>query len=261
MFLTRLIAGVLLCLPVLSATAQNTRITDRNQIGWYNVFGNVKLKKGWSLHGEYQWRRDNWVTHWQQGLLRAGLGYQLHPKLQARVGYAWAETFAYGDYPLNSLGRDFTEHRMFEMFTLSDKIGRVDITHRFMLEQRWIGRYFTADAAREDDYLYVNRARYMLRLQMPLQGATLDDGEFYAAVYDEIFLGFGKNVNENVYDQNRIGLLAGYRFGPKFRLEGGFLSQILQLGREITPPDSLNPNGRNVFQYNNGVLLNAVFFW
>lgn len=259
MFLTRFFAGGALCLLALTATAQNTRINDHNRIGWWNVLGNMKLKKGWSLHGEYQWRRDNWVTHWQQGLVRVGLGYQLHPKFQARIGYAWAETFPYGDYAINGFGRDFTEHRVYQMFTLNDKIGRVDITHRFMLEQRWIGRYTSAALTREDDYLFVNRLRYLLRLQAPLQGSTLDNGEFYAAAYDEILIGFGKNVNENVYDQNRIGLLLGYRFGPKFRLEGGFISQILQLGREIILPDS--PNGRNVFQHNNGVVLNAVFFW
>ena len=72
----------------------------------------------------------------------------------------------------------------------------------------------------------------------------------YAAIYDEIFVGFGKNVNENVFDQNRLGVLLGYRFSSKVRIEGGFLSQIVQLPREVT--------GRNVFQYNTGVILSTI---
>ena len=72
-----------------------------------------------------------------------------------------------------------------------------------------------------------------------------------AAIYDEIFIGFGKNVNENVFDQNRLGVLLGYRFSSKLRIEGGFLSQIVQLPREI--------NNRNVFQYNNGLIVHTVF--
>jgi hypothetical protein len=56
-------------------------------------------------------------------------------------------------------------------------------------------------------------------------------------------IGFGKNVAENIFDQNRIGILFGYRFSPKVRLEAGYLNQIVQLGREI--------NNQNVFQYNN----------
>ncbi len=239
-------------------SAQNTRISDHNRVGWWAGFATFKLSPMWSLHSEYQWRRENFVTDWQQGLLRVGANYQIGPKLQLRAGYAWAETFAYGDYPINGLGRDFTEHRAFQMATLTDRPGgRLDVSHRFMLEQRWIGRYTQPEAAREDEYFFVNRLRYMFRAQCPLQGNTLEDKEFYAAAYDEVFVGFGKNVNENVFDQNRIGLLLGYRFGKKLRVEGGFFNQILQLPREVTLPGSTN--GRNVFQHNTGFILNTFF--
>ena len=91
----------------------------------------------------------------------------------------------------------------------------------------------------------------MFRAQIPLKGREITDKTPYAAIYDEVFVGFGKNVNENVFDQNRLGLLIGYRFSPKVRIEGGFLSQIVQVGREIT--------GRNVFQYNSGMIISTHF--
>lgn len=237
--------------------AQNTRINDYNSVGWWAGFGTFKLADKLSLHAEYQWRREDYVLYWQQSLLRVGANYQIAPKIQLRLGYAWIETFPYGDYPINALGRDFTEHRIFQMATLTDKPGRLDFAHRFMLEQRWIGRYTSAEATKEDDFFFVNRLRYMFRMQYPLKGNTLDDKEFYAAAYDEIFIGFGKNVNENVFDQNRIGLLLGYRFSKKFRVEGGYFNQILQLPREVTLPGE--SNGRNVFQHNTGFILNAYF--
>ncbi len=257
MRLRQLLLLTFLALFSFAATAQNTRIKDPNQVGWWAGFTTFKLSSKWGIHSEYQWRRENFVTDWQQGLLRVGLNYQLTPKVQLRAGYAWAETFSYGNYPINGLGKDFTEHRVFQMATLTDKLGRLDVSHRFMLEQRWIGRYTSPELTREDEYFFVNRLRYMFRMQCPLQGKTLDNKEFYAAAYDEIFIGFGKNVNENVFDQNRIGLLIGYRFNKKFRIEGGFFNQILQLPREITLPDS--PNGRNVFQYNSGFIVNTFF--
>jgi len=238
-----------------SSMAQNTRITDRNKVGWWAGFATFKLNNKWGIHTEYQWRRENFVTDWQQGLSRVGLNYQATPKVQLRAGYAWIETYNYGDYPINGLGRDFTEHRAFQMATLTDKPGRLDVSHRFMLEQRWIGRYTKPEVTREDEYFFVNRLRYMFRMQCPLKGKTIDDKEFYAAVYDEIFIGFGKNVNENVFDQNRIGLLLGYRFNKTLRIEGGFFNQIVQLPREITLPGS--PNGRNVFQHNTGFIINT----
>jgi hypothetical protein len=231
--------------------AQNTRISNHNTIGWFAYTGTIKLGKKTGLHTEYQWRRTNIVQHWQQGLVRLGFNYQLHQRLQLRLGYAWAETFAYGDIPINGFGKTFTEHRAYEMLTLSDKISIVELSHRLMLEQRWIGRYSTAALTKEDSYLFLNRLRYMLRIQVPLKGKTIGNKTPYAALYDEILLGFGKNVNENVFDQNRLGLLLGYRFNNSFRVEAGFLHQALQLGREV--------NNQNVFQYNSGFLLSTAF--
>ena len=91
----------------------------------------------------------------------------------------------------------------------------------------------------------------MYRMQWAIGKKKIGDKTPYAALYDEILIGFGKNVNENVFDQNRLGLLIGYRFSPKFRVEGGFIQQLLQLGREV--------NNRNVFQYNNGIVFNSFF--
>lgn len=90
----------------------------------------------------------------------------------------------------------------------------------------------------------------MYRMQIPLKGKIIDNKTPYAAVYDEVFIGFGKNVNENVFDQNRVGLLLGYQFSPKLKMEGGYISQVAQLPREV--------NGRNVFQYNNGFIFSVM---
>ena len=229
--------------------AQNNRITTKNNIGWYNYFGTFKLSKKWGIHTEYQWRRNNYITNWQQSLLRVGINYQAKPSLLLRVGYGWIETFPYGDITINALGRNFTEHRIFEMAQLSQKEGIVDISHRFMLEQRFVGRYSNASKTKEDEFPLTNRLRYMYRMQLPLKGKTIADKTPYAALYDEIFVGFGKNVNANVFDQNRLGLLLGYKFNNKFRIEGGYLSQIVQYGRRI--------NNNNIFQYNNGIILNT----
>lgn len=234
----------------LLAFSQNTRLVDNNSIGWYAYNGTFNLNAKFGIHTEYQWRRENTITNWMQGLLRVGVNYQLNPNIQLRLGYAWIETFPYGDYPLNSMGKDFTEHRIFQMATLTNKISSVDISHRFMLEQRWIGRYSNADLSTEDDYLFMNRIRYMFRMQLPLKGKSIDDKTPYIALYDEIFIGFGENVNENIFDQNRFGLLIGYKFNKTVRIEGGYLNQQVQLGREI--------GGRNVFQNNNGIIVNTI---
>ena len=245
-----LITAVLILVLGTNSFAQNTRIQDGNKIGWYNYFGTFKLNSKFGIHTEYQLRRTNYISDKQQGLLRIGLNYQANPKLQIRMGYAWIETYPYGDYPINGMGKDFTEHRIFQMVTLTDKISKLDISHRFMLEQRFVGRYSSASLNTEDEYVFLNRLRYMFRIQVPLKGKSIDNKTPYIALYDEVFIGFGPNVNENIFDQNRIGLLLGYKINNKIKFEIGYLNQTLQLGREV--------NQRNVFQNNNGFIINTI---
>jgi Protein of unknown function (DUF2490) len=242
---------VVLSLFINFAYAQNTRLNNHNAIGWYNYFGTFKVSKKFGLHTEYQYRRNEIITNWQQSLLRLGVNYQINPKLQLRLGYAWIETFPYGEIPINGMGKDFTEHRLFQMATITDKVSIVDLSHRFILEQRWVGRYSSANLTSEDEFLMLNRLRYMFRLQIPLKGKEIKDNTPYLALYDEVFIGFGKNVNENIFDQNRVGLLLGYKFNSLVRMEAGYLNQTIQLGREV--------NNRNVFQYNNGLIINLNF--
>ena len=242
---------IVLALFIKKIPAQNSRITDKNTIGWYNNFTTLKLSDKWSGHLEYQWRRENLVKDWQQSLFRTGINYQANNKLLLRLGYAWVETFSYGDFPLQAGGKRFPEHRIFQMAGISDKISQVEMSHRFMLEQRWIGRYKDVALTKPDEFVFLNRLRYMYRMQMAIGKNSIENKTPYAAIYDEIFIGFGKNVNENVFDQNRFALLLGYRFSSNFRIESGFFHQVVQLGREI--------NNRNVFQYNRGIILNSFF--
>lgn len=232
-------------------SGQNSRINTNENIGWYNGFVTFKTSDKLGIHTEYQWRRVQFIEQWQQSLLRVGLNYHLNPRVMFRIGYAWIETFPYGDIPVNGLGKDFTEHRIYEMVQLSHKEGQLDLSHRFMLEQRFVGRYTDAAAATEDEFPLLNRARYMIRLQMPLKGTEIKEKTPYIAVYDEIFIGWGPNVNANIFDQNRVGVLLGYRFTKDLRVEGGYLAQTAQLGRQI--------DGQSVIQNNNGFIVNAQF--
>lgn len=225
--------------------AQN-RISDKNNIAWLNINSTFTITNHFGIQAEYHMRRVDYLENWQQGLLRLGLNCTLNPETNFRLGYGWAETYAYGDIPINGMGKQFTEHRIFEMVQLNSKLSKLAIAHRFMLEQRWVGRYSNTSLEKEDSYSYVNRLRYQIRLQLPLY-----EGGPYAAVYDELFCGFGGNIGENIFDQNRFGALLGYQFTKSFRAEGGYLNQIIQLGREV--------GGKNVFQKNNGFIVSGIF--
>jgi hypothetical protein len=227
------------------------RLNTYENIGWYGLFATTKINQHLSIHTEYQFRRDNVITDWQQSIWRFGLNYHLNPRVLFRAGYANIETFPYGEIPINGFGKDFTEHRIYQMAQLSHKEGKLEISHRFMFEQRFLGIYKSAQSITEDAFPLIYRMRYMSRFQLPLKGNEVKDHTPYLALFDEILIGFGDNIQANVFDQNRIGLLLGYRFNPTLRIEGGYINQVVQFGRLI--------NGKNVFQHNNGIMVNAYF--
>lgn len=53
--------------------------------------GTFKVSEKVGIHTEYQWRRNNLITSWQQSLLRTGLNYTLNLRVFFRLGYAWVE--------------------------------------------------------------------------------------------------------------------------------------------------------------------------
>lgn len=222
--------------------SQGSRISESNTIGWFTTTITPKISKKISLHAEYQWRRARLVKDWQQSLLRTGITYKIHPQVSLQAGYAWVPTFPYGTYTLAAVPRIFPEHRIYEQVVLQSTVGKAALTNRLRLEQRWLGRFATIDA-KEPAFVFLNRFRYMPRVDYPI------GDKWYVAAYDEIFIGFGKNVGENVFDQNRVSALVGYKTSDHFRIEGGFLNQTVQLGREI--------DGKNVFQYNSGLIINT----
>jgi hypothetical protein len=46
-------------------------------------------------------------------------------------------------------------------------------------------------------------------------------------VNNEIFVGFGKGIAKNVFDQNRFNAALGWKFNPNFSLQLGYLNQYI----------------------------------
>lgn len=77
-----------------------------------------------------------------------------------------------------------------------------------------------------DGYTYRNRLRYFLKASIPI-GA---DTRYSFQLYNELMVNFGKNVQNNLFDQNRAYAALGINVGRTGRLELGYLLQIVQQG-------------------------------
>ena len=240
----------LFLIPVLLLTinlsAQNDRVNDFNYLNWVQTFNTISLNKKWSLHIEYQWRRDEGLKNWQQSLVRIGANYKLNDNITAHLGYGWIETFPYGDYPIASAGT-FPEHRIYEQFSFRQPVNKWTFTHRFRIEQRWLGRVKSGTDREIEDWVFLHRFRYQFRMQYPLW--VKNDKQLYTAAADEIFIGAGKNLGVNIFDQNRILFLLGYRFNKNISIEAGYFNQTLQQGRRI--------NDKTIIQRNNGWMIGS----
>jgi hypothetical protein len=236
----------------LNIFGQNNRLNISDEIGWFSCFITPRIDEKISVHAEYQWRRSDWGRVWQQSLLRTGVNFNLNERVQFRGGYGWIETFNYGEIPINIYGKVFSEHRAFQMAQIKHHEGLLIFSHRFMLEQRWTGKYSNSLMLKEDSYVFTNRLRYMVRIQLPLQKlGNSNKSSKYLAAYNEVFIGFGKNVHANIFDQNRVGIVFGYNVNKHLKIEAGVMNQTLEFGRVV--------DGQNIFQHNNGIIINAFF--
>lgn len=236
---------IIFLLTSISAAAQEDRIKDPNFINWVQSINKISINDKWSLHLEYQLRRTDGLTSPQQNLLRLGLNYHVHENIMFHGGYAWVATYPYGDYPIASNGT-FPEHRTYQQFAIKQAVSKWSIQHRFRLEQRWLAKLATNNAEIED-WVFLNRFRYQFRLQYPFKLSKKTSINLIA--WDEIFIGSGKNLGTNIFDQNRLALQIGLKLTKNYQIEFGYLNQILQQGKRL--------EGKTVIQHNEGFVLSG----
>lgn len=233
------IAGIiaLLLFPV---TGFAQKQIDNQNNAWYMYFGNHRITDRIGVHTEYQWRRHNWGQTWQQSLARVGVDYYTKQGPQFTTGYGWIVSYPYGVQPIKY---SFNENRIWQQMILKGKAGRIDFNHRYRLEQRFLEQknFDSMSLGWEHvDYKIKQRARYRLLVTVPLNNKEMTDKTWFMSLYDEVFLGFGKNVEMNIMEQNRIAATIGYRFNKDFNIQAGYLNQFVQKGDGIRAENNHN---------------------
>jgi hypothetical protein len=186
-------------------------------------FGNHKLTDKLSLHTEYQWRRADWITTWQQSLLRIGVDYKLGDAAVITLGYGHIVTWPYGHQPV---AEKFTEHRLWQTLTLTQRQGRFYFNHRFRPEQRWL----EGNGSGKEGWFYRNRIRYRFMVNYPLTKKEMGPNTLFASIYDEIFIQFGPHFDRNYFDQNRLYGTLGYQFSTAGHVQAGYMQQYIVKG-------------------------------
>ena len=187
-------------------------IAQKSEVGnWFIYLGNQKINNKLNWHNEVQYRNYNFIGDAQQLLLRTGIGYNLtENNNNVLLGYAFIHS---ENYIANTVDKISTnEHRIYQQFITRQNFGRVFLQHRYRIEERFLTDNFKM------------RFRYFLSANIPINNKTMDKNTLYASVYNEIFL----NSKSPFFDRNRIYGGLGFVINKNFRIETGYMKQILE---------------------------------
>lgn len=198
----KLIAVILLITSSQISFAQNDGQEDLGS--WFMLFTNNRISEKMSIHAEAQYRSYEVGTNFNQLLLRTALNYKLSDKAIASLGYIYITTDGTFEEPQDE--ENIKEHRIYQQFILKNKVGKLEFSHRYRLEQRFIDSPLNGTDTQ-------HRARYFLRVTHPLHKSL------YATAYNEVFL----NLQGDTFSQNRLYGALGYTFNKNIRGELGFL--------------------------------------
>ncbi|RSK35305.1 DUF2490 domain-containing protein [Hymenobacter metallilatus] len=227
-----LLAGLMLLLlhPGVAQQFAPSSSASIRQNTWLMFLSDARLSKRWGLHTEVQVLRTRTSELGYQNVFRGGANYYFSDNLLLTGGYAYSQDVAEDHYP----GASGPEHRLYQQLQLRDAKNRVQLQQRYRLEQRWVR------LQPDQDFTYLNRLRYQLRLAIPLLGRELTSGVPFAVVADEIFLGFGQQAKGRLFQQNRAYVGIGYQISTASSVEIGYLNQFVQLPQDSRP--ELNEN-------------------
>jgi hypothetical protein len=180
---------------------------------WLIWFGNARINKHWSVWNEVQVRQFNLAGDMEQLMLRAAVNYHTASGAWLSQGYGRVGTWRYT--PGTNEKTVAWEHRPYQQVLMRQQHGRVFLTHRYRVEERFL----------PDDFQL--RFRYFLSLNIPLNKSGMDAGAWYATAYSETFLRY----NNPTFDRHRLYGGIGYVKNKDLRFELAWMEQQLETRR------------------------------
>lgn len=192
--------------------------TVHQQALWLTANAEHRITPRASLWFDGSWRRIGTGAEPQQLLLRPGILYTIAPSVRIGAGYTYVATAPYGEVPQPTPTR---EHRAWQQVTIAHTAGSVALSHRYRWEQRWLAPVTGTGLGQ---YRYQQRARYMVRAQVPLGRLTFRSRGIAGFAQEELLLPVGHGGSAGRLTQNRFALGIGIPVSARQRLDIGYLN-------------------------------------
>jgi Protein of unknown function (DUF2490) len=153
-----------------------------------------------------------------QSYFQTGLTYKVSPNLNLSAGYVFQRN--------NPFYKDFSnENRLWQQMIVVHPVRYFSLAHRFRFEERFIDNRSTKNT----DPL-ATRLRYQVSFTAPLQGKTVDPGEFLFNTYNESYFST-TGQRSAFYSENWTYAGLGYQTTSLGRLEIGPLVQWAKINQ------------------------------
>jgi hypothetical protein len=218
------------------SVAQNASpVVVKDNMLWLGYFSMIKFNERWSLNSDAQFRTRNEVKNNSQALIRVGLSYKLNEKVDVTLGLAHFRFFITND-------KTRGEWRPWQEVKILDQIGKVKLSHRFRVEQRFNELVKNREAVNE--YQFNLRFRYRFDLRFPLIKEKEKGSNLYYILGNELMINAGNTIVYNYFDQNRLYTGINYEINKKIALQ----LQYMHLWQQAS--DGLSLNSNNIVRFN-----------
>ena len=179
-------------------------------------FNQTRVGDDWSINTEAQVRSYEVQPNVEQLLLRFGANYHVSPSMFVTLGYGHITNWEF-DKDASPIA-NATEQRIWEQIQTRTQLESVVLEQRYRLEQRWIDL--------DENKVYLNRVRAMIRATIPLGADSIVPSTFIASLYDEFFI----HAFPMSFDRNRLYGAIGYQFDSSTNLQLGVMAQTTPAG-------------------------------
>jgi Protein of unknown function (DUF2490) len=194
---------------------------------WLSYFGDQPFTNTLALHLEGSYRHTFPFDRPEQYMLRSGLTVEHRHGLSSLFAYTYLVSYPFEGgrlSPASASGKQ-PEHRLFEqlqfehpLIHLGDK--HVTLTHRFRVEQRWLGT--STEGMGVTKWNFGERARYRLTAKIPFKATSWPIVPNYVSAFNEVYTSFGPHSGKSPFNANVDYGAFGWSLGSRFAFELGY---------------------------------------
>lgn len=224
---TRLFVFIFIILTAFKSNAQDVVLKD-NGNSWFTLLDRLTINSKWSVSNELHMRYGAFLSEKSTLLERPSIDYHLKDNIEISLGYSYLGNHVNPPNPTPKT--DVKENNVWEQLLLKQKLGKVNLMHRFRQEHRWFdtvsqisGKYI------KDGTKFGNRFRYRFTAITTLKTFENQKSIFIHA-FDEIWLTQTNNLMPKGFARNWFYFGFGYSLSQSSNFQIGYMNQWDVLG-------------------------------